>query len=159
MTILGIDPGFERVGFGVVSFDSDTPQLIDYGCIRTDKKQPFAARLAEIAEDLKLIILQHKPHFAVLEEIYFSKNVKTGIKVAQSRGVILRTLEICGIQIQEINPGTVKLAVTGYGRADKDQIRKMVQTLLGLSTAIKSDDAADALACALSYSHIKIPTT
>lgn len=149
--VLGIDPGIHRTGFGVVKFEANEPMLADFGCIVTEPKMNFPARLAILAADFTVLLKKWKPSVAILEEIFFSKNVKTAMRVSHARGVILEILEDFGIPVQEVKPQSVKLALTGYGKADKNQMKKMVNVLLKLSCPIQSDDAADALACALAY--------
>lgn len=156
MRVIGIDPGIEKTGFAVFENMDGSPQLLDCGCIFTDKKQTFSNRLNTLANDLKKILKKWRPNAAGIEEIFFSKNVKTAIKVAHSRGVILKTLEEHGVEIMEFNPAHVKMSVTGDGRADKLQVKKMVKYLLGLD--LKNDDTADAIACGLcllTTKHIK----
>lgn len=147
MRILGIDPGIERTGFAVLEGTAQKFSLLDFGLIRTDKKFPLSTRLSQLAKDLKEILIQWKPDVAGIEEIFFSKNVKTAMTVSHARGVILETLEEHGVAIIPLNPSHVKLAVTGDSRADKWQIKKMVQYLAGVS--LKSDDTADAIAAAI----------
>lgn len=147
MRALGIDPGIERTGFAVMEMQNGKLRLLDCGRITTDKRHPFSHRLSLIARDLKQLLKQWKPDAAGIEQVFFSKNVKTAIKVAHSRGVILEILEERGVKIFEFNPSHVKLALTGDTKADKLQIQKMVQCLLGVK--LKHDDAADAIACAV----------
>lgn len=151
MVVLGIDPGLEKTGFGIVKFENQKPSLVDVGCIVTDAKLNFPLRLNSLARDFKELLLTNRPDVAILEEIFFSRNVKTAMRVSHARGVILEILEDFGIPIQEVKPQTVKLALTGYGKADKTQMKKMIEILLGLPFPVASDDAADAVACALSY--------
>jgi crossover junction endodeoxyribonuclease RuvC len=147
MKVVGIDPGIERTGFAVIEILGNKTKLLDCGCIFTDKKLPFQKRLNDLANDLKTIFKQWKPTCAGLEQIFFSKNVKTAMKVSHARGVIMEVLEEHGITTHEFNPGHIKMAVTGDSRADKLQIKKMLQYTLGIS--LKSDDTADAIACGI----------
>lgn len=147
MRIIGIDPGVERTGFAILEAENGKIKLLDFGHIHTDKKHPFPRRLNLLASDLRALLRQWKPMAASIEQIFFSKNVKTAINVSHARGVILEILEEHGITVAEFSPGQVKLAVTGDSKADKLQIRKMIQCLLGVG--IKSDDAADAIACGM----------
>lgn len=156
MIVLGVDPGLHRTGFGIIKFESHEPTLLDFGCIVTDAKMNFSLRLTTMAADFSSLLLKWRPDAAVLEELFFSKNVKTAMKVSHARGVILELLEDFGIPIQEVKPQSVKLALTGYGKADKLQMKKMLGLLLKLEKTPKSDDAVDALACALAYSHYPI---
>lgn len=154
MVVMGIDPGLSRIGFGVIRFEHGETQVLDFGRIETSKNLPLASRLSEISRDMRALILQHRPDAAILEEIFFSKNVKTAIKVSHSRGVLMELLEDFGIPIYELPPSRIKMSLTGFGRADKFQMRRMVKILLNLKKEIASDDAADALACALAFSSL-----
>lgn len=148
--ILGIDPGFGRVGFGVIEqIHKNDWRALSYGCIETSAKSEFVRRLAEIHDELERIIKKYKPTRLAVEELFFFKNVKTATEVGQARGVILLTGVENGLAIDEFTPLQVKQAVTGYGRAEKEQMQKMAALLLGIKGKIKSDDAADALAVAL----------
>lgn len=160
MRIIGIDPGIERTGFAVLEMGKRGGKIkvLDVGCIMTNKKNPFSYRLNLLATDLKTILRQWKPDGAGIEQVFFSKNVKTAITVSHARGVILEVLEEHGIPIEEFNPMHVKMAVTGDSKADKLQMKKMVQYLTGVS--VKNDDMADAIACGIAllttdYAQIK----
>jgi len=141
MKILGIDPGSALVGYGLVEED----QALDYGCIRTQNE------LTILEEQLKAILKKHKPDAVAVEKLFFSKNTKTALKVGESRGVIMLLISQSRIPVAEYTPLEVKLAVTGYGRADKKQMQLMVKNLLKLKEIPKPDDAADALAIALCH--------
>lgn len=148
--ILGIDPGFGRVGYGIVEKDKKGEwKALDYGCIETSAKKSFIERIAEIHKELLKIIATYHPTRMAVEELFFFKNVKTAIEVGQARGVILLTGVENDLPIDEFTPLQVKQAVTGYGRAEKGQMQKIVAMILGVKEKIKSDDAADALAVAL----------
>ena len=148
MHVLGIDPGIERTGFAVLEFDKKGAiHVLDCGQIFTDKKFPLPARLQQLSQDLKTIIAQWKPVAAGIEQIFFSKNVKTAITVSHARGVIIEVLEDYGVAIFELNPGQIKLAVAGHGKATKQEIKKMIQCTLGIS--LKNDDTADAIAAGI----------
>jgi len=148
--ILGIDPGFGRVGWGIIEENKKNEWCaVAYGCIETFSKKTFVDRLAEIHYDLDKVIKKYKPTRLAVEELFFAKNVTTGIQVAQARGVIILTGVENGLEIDEFTPLQVKQAITGYGRAEKAQMQKMVAVTLGIKGKIKSDDAADALAIAL----------
>ena len=147
--ILGIDPGFGRVGFGIIDVAGDRFRVVDYGCIETNAKRSFIERLEEISDELIKLIRTHKPYCAAVEELFFYKNVTTAIKVGQARGAILLTLRKARITLHEYTPLEVKQSMTGYGRADKTQLESMVKVLLGIKKKITPDDAADALAIAL----------
>ncbi len=149
-TILGIDPGFGRVGYGIVKKDAKGEwRMVVFGCIETSAKKSFVERIAEIHEELEKIIKEYKPTRMAVEELFFFKNVKTAIEVGQARGVILLTGVENHLPIDEFTPLQVKQAITGYGRAEKVQMQKVVKMILGMKEDIKSDDAADALAVAL----------
>ncbi len=148
--ILGIDPGFGRMGYGIIKKDEKGEwRKIDFGCIETSPKKSFVERIAEIHEFLVQLIKKHKPTRMAVEELFFFNNAKTAMEVGQARGVILLTGIENNLPIDEFTPLQVKQAITGYGRAEKDQMQKMVSVVLGIKEKIKSDDAADALAVAL----------
>lgn len=148
--ILGIDPGIAIVGYGLLEADSrDIQQVIDVGVIRTGAGLPTAQRLLSVFRELEALIQKYSPTLAAVEKLYFGKNVKTALTVGEARGVILLALESSGIPLKEFTPLEVKVALTGYGRADKQQMQHMVQQLLGLKEIPRPDDAADALAVAL----------
>lgn len=147
MRVIGIDPGIERTGFAILEKKGQGFVLHDCGCITTQRGLPLSARLMTLADDLRTLVRQWQPIGAGIEKVYFSKNVKTAMTVSHARGVILETLEEHGIPLQEFNPADIKIAVTGYGGADKEQMKKMVQILLGVS--LKNDDTADAIACGM----------
>lgn len=151
MLILGIDPGYAIVGFGLVESHGTRQKLIACGAINTSAGVRLSARLWQIANDLEELIAQFKPDAMAIEELFFNNNVTTGIGVAQARGVILMTAEKLGIPIYEYNPSQVKQAVVGYGKAEKRQVMDMTKRLLGLSAVPKPDDAADAVAIALCH--------
>ena len=151
MRILGIDPGVAIVGFGVVDHEKGQSKMVQYGAINTQAGLPLATRLVQIECDLKQLIDHFQPDEISIEELFFSKNITTGIAVAHARGVILCTAEKCGIPIYEYTPMQVKQAVVGYGLAEKHQVMDMVRRLLKLKTIPKPDDAADALAIALCH--------
>ncbi len=152
MIILGIDPGFATVGWGVIEKNGTTVTAIDYGHISTDKNLPFAERLLEIYTDIVAIIEKFQPDEAAMEELFFYNNQKTAIDVAQARGVILLTLMQNRVTVAGYTPLEVKQALTNYGAADKRQVQDMVKILLNLKAIPKPDDAADALAIALCHS-------
>jgi crossover junction endodeoxyribonuclease RuvC len=148
--ILGIDPGFGRVGFGIVKKDPrNCWQAVAYGCIETSPKKKFIDRLAQIHEEVERLVKKYKPTRMAVEQLFFFKNVKTAVEVGQARGVILLTAVENGLPVDEFTPLQVKQAMTGYGRAEKGQMQKMVALILGIKGKIKSDDAADALAVAM----------
>ena len=151
MRILGIDPGVATVGFGVIETQGGRQQMIQYGAITTPAGQPLAARLVQIAQDMETLINRFRPDEMSIEELFFSKNITTGIAVAHGRGVILCTAERLGVPIYEYTPMQVKQAVVGYGLADKKQVMDMTKRLLKLKAVPKPDDAADALAIAVCH--------
>lgn len=152
MIILGIDPGYAIVGFGVIEKDEHGRcRVIDYGCIETPKEESFPLRLKIIADGMKALINKYKPDQIAVEELFFNNNITTGIAVAEARGVILLTaVEYCG-ELYEYTPLQIKQAITGNGRAEKKQVQYMTVAILGLKSVPKPDDAADALACALCH--------
>lgn len=151
MIILGIDPGYAIVGFGVLQKTGGETQLITCGAINTPAGLPLSKRLLQISRDMDTLISQFSPEVMAVEKLYFGNNVTTGIGVAQARGVILTEAERAGLAIFEYDPSQVKLAVTGYGKAEKRQVMDMTKRLLKLKAVPRPDDAADALALALCH--------
>ena len=151
MRILGIDPGVAIVGFGLIESDRGTLRMLQYGAITTPAGLPLAARLAQINRDIEELIGTFRPDEISVEELFFSKNITTGIAVAHARGVILCAAEKKKIPIYEYTPMQVKQAVAGYGLADKKQVMDMTRRLLKLKSMPRPDDAADALAIALCH--------
>ena len=151
MRILGIDPGVAIVGFGLIESDRGTLRMLQYGAITTPAGLPLAARLAQINRDIEELICTFRPDEISVEELFFSKNITTGIAVAHARGVILCAAEKKKIPIYEYTPMQVKQAVAGYGLADKKQVMDMTRRLLKLKAVPRPDDAADALAIALCH--------
>lgn len=149
MLILGLDPGIADTGFGVVKKEKDKFRLIECGSVKTKAGLPLPERLGELRQKLSGLIKKHRPDTVAVEELFFAKNAKTAIAVAQARGVLLATARENGCAVREFTPLEVKMAITGYGRADKNQIQQMVKTVLSLQTIPKPDDAADALAVAI----------
>lgn len=149
MRILGIDPGTGILGFGVIDVDGRKTQLVDAGVIRTPVKEDDAVRLETIFQELSDIVIQTKPAIMSVEKLFFARNVTTAMTVSQARGVVLLCARLNNLKIYEYTPMQIKLAVTGYGKADKKQMQEMVRVLLKLKEAPKPDDAADALAAAL----------
>lgn len=152
MRILGIDPGTGILGFGIIDVIRGKAQLVDGGVIRTPIKEADAVRLATIYEELLGIIRDLRPDQMAVEKLFFAQNVTTAMTVAQARGVVLLAGIQAGLEIAEYTPLQIKQAVTGYGRADKKQIQEMVRVLLNLQEVPKPDDAADAIACAITHS-------
>ena len=151
--ILGIDPGFGRMGYAVVMATGHDLRLIVCGAIMTPKGLAYPQRLQQIYEELRAIIMQYRPREAAIEELFFGKNVTTAIPVAQALGVALLVLTQSELPITEYTPNEVKLAVTGYGAARKEQVGTMVRHLLRLSAIPRPDDAADAAAIAICHAH------
>ena len=151
MRILGIDPGVAIVGFGVIESDCGQQRMIQYGAITTQAGLPLATRLVQIGDDLEQLIEQFQPDEHAIEELFFSKNITTGIAVAHGRGVVLYTAEKMQIPIYEYTPMQVKQAVVGYGLAEKKQVMDMTRRLLKLKSIPRPDDAADALAIAICH--------
>ncbi len=149
LRILGLDPGYGRLGYAVVEQQGSEFKALDYGVIETSAKSDFDSRLLTLASALEVLVKKHLVKEAALETLYFSKNVKTALKVAEARGALRLTLARLGVNVLEINPSEVKLALGGHGQADKKQIQRMVTRLLNLKSIPQPDDAADALAQAL----------
>lgn len=148
--ILGIDPGFGRVGYGIIEQTKNREwQAVAFGCIETSAKKSFVDRIVEIHDELIKLIKKYQPTRMAVEEIFYFKNAKTVIEVAQARGVIVLTAVEHNLPVDEFTPLEVKQAITGYGRAEKAQMQKLVAMILKIKEKIKSDDAADALAVAL----------
>ena len=152
MRILGIDPGTGILGFGVIDVERGKAKLIDAGVIRTPVKEDDAVRLLTIFEELSEIIKLNKPDMMSVEKLFFARNVTTAMTVAQARGVVLLCGKQAGLSIAEYTPMQIKQAVTGYGKADKKQMQEMVRVILQLKEIPKPDDAADALAAAITHS-------
>ncbi len=155
MIILGIDPGFADMGYGIIQSVGGKDRCLAYGSLRTPAGEASEARLASVYEGLSKIIDKYKPDAAAIEKLFFSKNVKTAMSVAEARGVIRVCLQLRGIDCAEFSPADVKMAVSGNGAATKEQVQKMVRILLGLKEAPKPDDAADGLALAIALSSAK----
>lgn len=152
MRILGIDPGTARLGFGVIEIaERNKPKLVDAGVITTPAHQPESERMVTIFDELTAIIADNKPEIMVVEKLFFAQNVTTALSVSQARGVILLCGEQKGLTLFEYTPLQIKMALTGYGRAEKKQIQEMVRVILGLKETPQPDDCADALAAALCH--------
>ena len=151
MRILGIDPGYAIVGFGVLDADRGRARLVRCGAINTRAGTPMPLRLLQIQEDMETLIRDFSPEVMAIEELFFNTNVTTAIGVAQARGVILATAARLGVHIYAYSPSQVKIAVVGYGKAEKRQVMDMTKRILGLSAVPRPDDAADAVAIALCH--------
>ena len=151
MRILGVDPGVATIGFGLIEADRGSQRLLRYGVITTPAGLPLSNRLYQISRDMEELLGAFHPDEAAVEELFFSKNITTGIAVAHGRGVILLELERAGIPVYEYTPMQVKQAVAGYGGAEKRQVMLMTQRLLRMGEIPRPDDAADALAIAICH--------
>lgn len=155
MCILGIDPGTATTGFGIIRENQIGLEALEYGIISTPAVMPMGERLSAIFARMNEIILSHHPTSCAVEKLFFRRNVTTAISVGQARGVILLALAQNHIPIAEYTPMEVKLAVAGYGGAEKKQVQIMVQAILNLADLPRPDDAADALAIAITHAHSK----
>lgn len=153
MIILGIDPGYATVGYGVIEHSGNRFATLDYGAVTTPAGAPFDERLNMIYEGMVELIERYHPDVISVEELFFNTNITTGIAVAHARGVILLAARRAGVPYKEYTPLQVKQAVVGYGRAEKKQVMLMTQTMLGLKKLPRPDDAADALALAVCLAH------
>ncbi|AKM84960.1 TPA: crossover junction endodeoxyribonuclease RuvC [Patescibacteria group bacterium] len=151
--ILGLDPGTATTGYGVVAHDGVKAHYLTHGCITTPKTDLTATRLHDIAKALRALIKKYQPDLVAVEELFFARNVTTAMNVSQARGVLLQVAAEAHTQIRSYTPLQVKQAITGYGRADKQQMQKMIKMILGLKEIPKPDDAADALAVAVTAAH------
>lgn len=154
--ILGIDPGFGRIGIAIIEEEKGNPKLVYSECFETSAMFPHPERLLALADKIKKIIQKYQPEQMAIETLLWSKNKKTALQVAEARGVILFAGAESNLVIREFNPNQIKLAVTGYGKSDKKQIISMVNKLLKLETKKRYDDEYDAIAVALTSSAIKL---
>lgn len=153
LRILGIDPGYAIVGFGVVEYDGYKFTPIHFGAITTEAGTDFSLRLKTIYDDMNTVLGSFRPDSMAIEKLFFNTNQKTGIDVAQARGVTLLAAVNMGISVFEYTPLQVKQSVVGYGRAEKKQVMEMTRRILGLAEVPKPDDTADALAIAICHGH------
>ncbi|OGC21347.1 crossover junction endodeoxyribonuclease RuvC [candidate division WOR-1 bacterium RIFOXYB2_FULL_42_35] len=153
MRTLGIDPGIATTGFGLVEENGQKLVFVEHGVIKTSPQQNSKDRLQKIFIEAKKIIKDFKPQAVAIEKLFFGKNAKTAMAVSQARGIMLLSAAEAGVSVTEYSPLEVKIALTGYGRAEKKQIQQMVKILLGLADVPKPDDAADALAIAICHHH------
>ena len=153
MRILGIDPGYAIMGYGIVDMKGNHFNVVAYDSITTDKDMPMPDRLKHLYTMLMSIIQQYEPDVAAIEELFFNNNAKTAILVGQARGVAILACSNSGLDIAEYTPLQLKQALVGNGRADKKQVQFMVKTILNLDKVPKPDDTADALAAAITHGH------
>ncbi|MBR5753958.1 MAG: crossover junction endodeoxyribonuclease RuvC [Clostridia bacterium] len=154
MRILGIDPGYAIIGWGVLDYESNKFSVVDYGAITTPAGMPFPRRIELIYEEITAILERLKPDALAMEKLYFTNNKTTGIDVAQARGVLLLAAARAGLEIHEYTPVQVKQGVVGYGKAEKKQVMEMTRVILNLPEVPKPDDTADALALAICHAHV-----
>ncbi|MFA4890209.1 MAG: crossover junction endodeoxyribonuclease RuvC [Candidatus Paceibacterota bacterium] len=157
MIILGIDPGFDRLGCAVLEKTAKGEKLIYSTCLESDKKLAHEQRLLSLGEKLEKIIKKHKPDIVAVEKLFLFKNQKTIMGVAEARGMVLYLAALNNIRVKEFTPLEIKMALTGYGRAEKPQVQSMVKAILKLKKAPKSDDEMDAIACAITCSSVGMP--
>lgn len=153
MRIIGIDPGYAIIGYGIVDYNANHFTVVDYGAVTTKAHTPFEQRLCDIYTGLNQLISTYKPDAMSIEKLFFNTNTTTAIDVAQARGVIVLTAAQAGIRIAQYTPLQVKQSVVGYGRAEKKQVQEMTRLMLGLKSVPKPDDTADALALAICHAH------
>ena len=153
MRILGIDPGFAITGYSIIDYQGNKFKLIDSGAVTTKAGTSFPLRLTKIYDDLEMLIDKYKPDAISVEELFFNNNAKTAINVAQARGVVLIVGCKNNIPTFEYTPLQIKQAVTGYGRADKMQVQRMVKTILNVESLPKLDDTTDSMAAAICHAH------
>lgn len=153
MRILGIDPGYAILGYGIVEMNGNRFKVLDYGAVTTHAKMEMPDRLKVLYNSLMEIIVHHEPEVASIEELFFNTNAKTAILVGQARGVAVLACANSGLDIAEYTPLQIKQALVGYGRAEKKQVQTMVKTILNLKEVPKPDDTADALAAAVCHGH------
>lgn len=151
LVVLGIDPGYARMGWGVVETAGGKARLIAYGCLETHAGEPMPDRLRQLQAGLRAVVKQYQPDDVAFEELFFARNVTTALMVGAARGVAIIAASEHTENLYEYTPMQIKQAMTGYGKADKQQIQQMVKLLLHLDDVPKPDDAADAVACALTH--------
>ena len=158
MKVLGIDPGYGRCGLAILEGDGSHPRLTYSTCVETKSTDEFSRRLLEVGDAIVQTILKHKPELIALEELYFSNNQKTALNVAEARGMILYIAAKHNIPLREFNPMTVKVAITGYGRANKTDVTKMIERLVHIETPLQYDDEYDAIAVGITaLAHARNP--
>jgi len=149
LRIFGVDPGTGKLGYGMINIDAGQLKMVGYGCIKTPTTMALSQRLCVIFKEFQKLIKEFQPDIVAIEKLFFARNVTTAMGVSEARGVIVLAAALADINIQEFTPLQVKQAITGYGRAEKGQIQRMVQKILGLDKTPRPDDAADALAIAI----------
>lgn len=153
MLVLGIDPGTAITGYGLVDGKGSRKELVAYGVLETSPKMNMPERLLKIGQDMTGIIEEHRPDSVAIEQLFYHRNAKTLVPVAQSRGVLIYAAVRAGLPVAEYTPLQVKQSITGYGQAEKKQVQAMVKQILNLSVIPRPDDAADALAIAICHLH------
>ncbi len=153
MRILGIDPGYAIVGYGVIDYENTRFSVVDYGAILTDAGTPFNERLEQIYDETCALMQRHRPAAMAIEKLFYNTNAKTVIDVGQARGALILAAQKNGLEIAEYTPLQVKQSVVGYGRAEKKQVQEMTKLILNLAKIPKPDDTADALAIAICHAH------
>jgi len=154
--VLGIDPGTATTGFGLVRERTDGGlEMVAFGIISTPKDEAAHLRLVQLYDEMKKLIKRHKPDSVGVEKLFFQRNISTAIAVGQARGVVMLAIAQAGLDVAEYTPNEVKQAVAGYGSADKRQVQEMVRVLLSMPSIPKPDDAADALAIAITHIHTR----
>ncbi|MCK9379365.1 MAG: crossover junction endodeoxyribonuclease RuvC [Candidatus Moranbacteria bacterium] len=157
MIILGIDPGFDRMGCAVLEKTKNGEKLVYSTCLTSDRKAPYEKRLLSLGEKLEKIMNKYKPDITTVEKLFLFKNQKTIMGVAEARGMVLYLAAKKNICIKEFTPLEIKMALTGYGRAEKSQVQSMVKAILKLEKKVKFDDEMDAIACAITCSSTSLP--
>ncbi len=158
MIVLGIDPGTAALGYGVVERTGGSLRAVDYGLVATSPDEPLPVRLLHIHDALTELIETHRPDLVGVERLFFSKNAQTAFGVGQARGVVLLAAAQHGVPVREATPNEIKVGVTGFGGADKEQVGRMVAVILRLDSPPTPDDAADALACAITIANAEPPS-
>lgn len=157
MLVLGIDPGYAILGYGVIDQQGASIRVVDYGVVETKAGTPFPQRLERLYDGTQALIERYAPEQVAFEELFFYRNVTTAIQVGAGRGVVMLAAQQSRLPLYEYTPMQIKLAVTGNGHADKQQVQQMVRVLLRLQETPKPDDAADALAVAIAHAHMVGP--
>lgn len=153
MRIIGIDPGYAIVGYGIIDYQNTRFSVVDYGAILTEAGTPFNVRLEQIYDDAYNLMQKYRPEALAIEKLFYNNNAKTVIDVSQARGALVLAAQKCKVPIFEYTPLQVKQSVVGYGRAEKKQVQEMTRIILNLEKVPKPDDTADALAMAICHAH------